>query len=82
VSGAIGGPIVKLDVRTLYLKDLSFYGCTVLASQVFQNLIVHIEKGNIVPVVASTFELKDIESAQKQFLQKTHVGKIVIKIDH
>ena len=24
VAGAIGGPLVELDVRTLYLKDLSF----------------------------------------------------------
>ena len=32
VSGAIGGALVELDVRTLYLKDLSFYGCTVLVS--------------------------------------------------
>ena len=26
VSGAIAGPIVELDVRTLYLKDLRFFG--------------------------------------------------------
>lgn len=26
VSGAIGGPTVELDLRTLYLKDLSFFG--------------------------------------------------------
>ncbi|WP_424940172.1 zinc-binding dehydrogenase [Aliiroseovarius sp. S253] len=29
VAGAIGGAEVPLDVRTLYLKDLSFFGCTV-----------------------------------------------------
>ena len=27
ISGAIAGPIVELDVRTLYLKDLSFFVC-------------------------------------------------------
>lgn len=30
VSGAIGGAEVELDLRTLYLKDLTFYGCTIL----------------------------------------------------
>lgn len=30
VAGAIGGPYVDLDVWTLYLKDLSLFGCTVL----------------------------------------------------
>jgi NADPH:quinone reductase-like Zn-dependent oxidoreductase len=27
-AGAIAGPMVELDVRTLYLKDLTFIGCT------------------------------------------------------
>jgi len=39
VSEAIGGTQVGLDVRTLYLKDLSFFGCIVLEPEVFQNLI-------------------------------------------
>ena len=43
VAGAIGGPLVELDVRTLYLKDLSFFGCTVLEPEVFPNLIKRIE---------------------------------------
>ena len=38
VAGAIAGPLVELDVRTLYLKDLSFFGCTVLEPDVFGNL--------------------------------------------
>ena len=44
VSGAIGGALVALDIRTLYLKYLSFYGCTVLEPGVFQNLINYIEQ--------------------------------------
>ena len=39
VSGAIAGAFVELDLRTLYLKDLSFFGCTVLESNVFTNLM-------------------------------------------
>ena len=39
VAGAIAGPLVELDVRTLYLKDLSLFGCTVLGPDVFKNLI-------------------------------------------
>ena len=38
VAGAIGGPKVELDVRTLYLKDLNFFGCTVSEPTVFGNL--------------------------------------------
>ena len=36
-SGAIAGPIVELDLRTLYLKDLTLYGCTFQPKKVFRN---------------------------------------------
>lgn len=80
VSGAIGGPIVELDVRTLYLKDLSFFGCTVLEPEVFANLIQRIERREIKPLVATTFPLREIAAAQEEFTQKGHVGKIVLTV--
>ncbi|WP_298940125.1 alcohol dehydrogenase family protein [uncultured Psychromonas sp.] len=80
VSGAIGGALVELDVRTLYLKDLSFFGCTVLEPKVFKSLINWIEQGKIKPIVAATFPLEEINKAQDTFLKKAHVGKIVLKV--
>ena len=80
VSGAIAGPIVELDIRTLYLKDLSFFGCTELKPEVFRNLIKRIEKKEIKPLVAKVFPLEDIIDAQKEFLKKKHIGKIVLSI--
>ncbi|MFA0442898.1 alcohol dehydrogenase family protein [Vibrio sp. 10N.222.51.C12] len=80
VSGAIGGAMVELDVRTLYLKDLSFFGCTVLEPEVFQNLVDCIEQGKIKPLVAQTFLLEDIALAQQVFLDKKHTGKIVLQV--
>ena len=81
VAGAIGGPLVELDVRTLYLKDLSLFGCTVLEPQVFSKLISYIENGSIRPLVAHTFPLDQITHAQETFLSKKHTGKIVLTID-
>ncbi|TNF62937.1 MAG: alcohol dehydrogenase, partial [Rhodobacteraceae bacterium] len=80
VSGAIGGPLVTLDVRTLYLKDLTFFGCTRLGPQVFANLIARIESGQIRPLVAATYPLERIAEAQAEFLEKGHVGKIVLTV--
>jgi len=80
VSGAIAGPLVELDLRTLYLKDLSFFGCTELDEKVFPNLLRHIEHGRIKPLVARTFPLEDIVAAQQLFLQKKHTGKIVLDV--
>ena len=35
-SSAIAGPIVELDIRTLYLKDLTLRGCTFQDSRVLK----------------------------------------------
>ncbi|WP_429769699.1 alcohol dehydrogenase family protein [Vibrio kagoshimensis] len=80
VSGAIAGPLVELDVRTLYLKDLSFFGCTVLEPEVFPNLVKCIEEKKIKPIVAQTFSLQEVAAAQDTFLKKDHVGKIVLTV--
>jgi NADPH:quinone reductase-like Zn-dependent oxidoreductase len=78
VAGAIAGPIVELDLRTLYLKDLRLLGCTVLEPGVFSNLVSYIERGEIKPVVARIHPLAAIVEAQKEFLTKQHTGKIVL----
>ncbi|MEM8581305.1 MAG: alcohol dehydrogenase family protein, partial [Pseudomonadota bacterium] len=57
VSGAIAGPMVTLDVRTLYLKDLSLFGCTLLDPEVFGNLVGRIEREEVKPLVAETYAL-------------------------
>lgn len=78
VAGAIAGPIVDLDLRTLYLKDLRLIGCTILDPGVFANLVGYIEAGEIRPLVACTYPLAEIVLAQQAFLTKQHVGKIVL----
>ena len=80
VAGAIGGPIVELDLRTLYLKDLRLLGCTVLEPEVFRNLVGYIERGEIRPVVSATYPLAAIVAAQQDFLAKQHTGKIVLLV--
>ena len=80
-AGAIAGPTVQLDLRTLYLKDLRLYGCTVLEPEVFTNLISYIERGEIKPLVAAQFALSDIVAAQHYFLSKNYFGKIVLVHD-
>ena len=77
-SGAIAGPIVSMDMREFYLKDLSLIGCTAWDEPVFANLIRYIESGEIRPLVAKAFELKDIVLAQQEFLKKNHFGNFVL----
>jgi NADPH:quinone reductase-like Zn-dependent oxidoreductase len=79
VAGAIAGPLVELDVRTLYLKDLTFFGCTFQEDAVFENLVRYIEKGEIRPVVAEIYPLERIVAAQQRFLEKDFTGKLVLE---
>ena len=78
-SGAIAGPIVSLDLREVYLKDIRIQGCTAWAEPVFPNLISYLENNEIRPVVARTFALQDIALAQRAFMEKSHIGKFVLK---
>ena len=80
-AGAIAGPMVDLDLRTLYLNDLEFHGCTVYDPPVFVALVGHIERGEVRPVVGGTFPLVDICAAQEAFLAKAHVGALVLTVD-
>lgn len=80
VAGAIGGPIVSLDLRTLYLKDLRLLGCTIDGPEVFRQLVGYLERSEIRPLVCGTWQLRDIVAAQETFLQKTHLGKLVLTI--
>ena len=77
-SGAIAGPIVDLDLRNLYLKDLTLYGSTVNDPYVFENVIRYIEEGQIKPLVSQSFPLQDIKKAQNVFMEKKFIGKLVL----
>jgi NADPH:quinone reductase-like Zn-dependent oxidoreductase len=79
-SGAIAGPVVDLDLRILYLKDLTLLGATVMPVGIFETLVGYIECGEIRPLLAKTFPLHRIREAQDEFLRKQHVGNFVIDL--
>jgi NADPH:quinone reductase-like Zn-dependent oxidoreductase len=80
-SGAIAGPIVELDLRTLYLHDLTFHGCTIFEPKVFPDLVRYIEAGEIKPMLAASFPLEKLHDAQRVFIEKKHTGNIVVTMD-
>ncbi|MEM6693310.1 MAG: alcohol dehydrogenase family protein [Pseudomonadota bacterium] len=77
-SGAIAGPMVEMDLRTFYLRDLTFTGSTVIPPSVTANLIRYIETGSIMPLLAATYPLKNLREAQAAFIAKEHAGNIVV----
>ncbi len=79
-AGAIAGPIVELDVRTLYLRDLTLFGSTYQPDTILEDVIGYVERGELTPLVARTFDLRELHQAQEAFLGKDFIGKIVIRI--
>ena len=79
-AGAIAGAHVKLDLRTLYLKNLSFFGSTVYWQNTFPALIKILLDGGggVQPAVATTQPLSEIQTAQQAFLTNMHVGSMVL----
>lgn len=77
-AGAIAGPIVELDLRTMYLNDITFFGCTIFEPKVFPDLVRYIEAGEIKPMLAASFALEQLHDAQRAFTEKKHTGNIVV----
>lgn len=77
-SGAIAGPLVTLDMRDMYLKDITLIGCTAWDAPVFPNLVSYIENGEIRPLLAKIFPLEQIADAQREFMKKEHFGNFVL----
>lgn len=80
-SGAIAGPIVELDLRTMYLRDLTFHGCTMFEPKVFPDLVGYIEADEIKPMLAAQFPLESLHEAQQSFVTKKHTGNIVVTME-
>lgn len=77
-AGAIAGPVVDLDLRTMYLNDLTFHGCTIFEPNVFPDLVRYIEAGEIKPMLAASYPLEELHDAQRAFSAKQHTGNIVV----
>ncbi|MDF2051906.1 alcohol dehydrogenase family protein [Arthrobacter sp. Cr_A7] len=78
IAGAIGGPLSEIDLRTLYLNDLSLFGCTFQEDEVFENVVRYINSGQLHPVVSQTYPLSEIHRAQEDFISKKFPGKLVL----
>ncbi|KQY13750.1 alcohol dehydrogenase family protein [Rhizobium sp. Root482] len=80
-AGAIAGPVVQLDLRTMYLKQLELHGSSQGSRADFRRLVGYIEKGQIRPLVGGVYPLSEFHRAQTDFMQKGFVGKLVVVPD-
>ncbi|MEM6660818.1 MAG: zinc-binding dehydrogenase [Pseudomonadota bacterium] len=78
VAGAIAGPMVEADLRTIYLNDLSILGTTYQPPEVFARLVGRMNAGTVRPLISATFPMDRIAEAQAEFEAKRHPGKLVL----
>ncbi len=79
-SGSIARPLVEFDLRQLVYKDLQLTGATIVPPGTMRRVVSLIEQDLLKPLLAQTFPLNELGKAQEAFLQKKHVGNIVVEI--
>jgi len=77
-AGAIGGAIVPFDVRTLYLKLLTFYGVSCGMPWHFEQVLEHLNAGRLKPLLHATYPLANIHQAQTDFMAKEFFGNLAV----
>ena len=79
--GAIGGPLVQIDMRRVYLKHLQIRGSSQGTRREFARLVDYIEQGKLKALVGGVYRLSDLHRAQADFAAKAFVGKLVVVPD-
>jgi NADPH:quinone reductase-like Zn-dependent oxidoreductase len=80
-AGAIAGPVVELDLRTMYLKQLELHGSSQGTRTAFRRLHGYIEAERIAAVLHGTYPLSDFRRAQADFVGKHFIGNLVVVPD-
>ena len=76
--GVTSGPIVNLDLRFLFIRQLSLFGSYMGGLKELRTVIRLIEKRKLRPVVDKVFPLREAREAQARMLERQNFGKIVL----
>ena len=79
IAGAVAGPVVEFDLRRLYLHNVQLIGSSMHTRVHFRGLVELARGGQVRPQISSTFPLAEIADAQKEFAERRHIGKIVLR---
>ncbi|WP_307808398.1 zinc-binding dehydrogenase [Streptomyces oryzae] len=79
VAGAIAGPLVETDLRTVYLRQLTLFGSSFGTHEDFAAVVDLVGRGMFRPLVAGRYPLAELATAQKHFVSKDFVGKLVVE---
>ncbi|MGO8594029.1 Zn-dependent oxidoreductase, partial [Rhizobium ruizarguesonis] len=63
-AGAIAGPVVQLDLRKMYLKQLELHGSSQGSRADFRRIVGYIESLKIRPLVGGVYPMSEFHRAQ------------------
>lgn len=78
--GGTSGAMVHTDVRRLFWNQWTILGSTMGNDAEFDAVVRELDKGNLMPVIDSTFDLEDGKAAFDRMAANDQFGKIVLRI--
>jgi NADPH:quinone reductase-like Zn-dependent oxidoreductase len=78
VAGAIAGPLVEADLRTVYLNQLMLLGSSFGTHADFAAILGFLAEEKLQPVLERTYPLHDLAAAQADFIAKRFFGKLAV----
>ena len=81
MPGATTGPMLELDARYLFWRQLSVLGTTMSSQREFEESMKLVFMGRLKPVVDRVFPLAQAREAHEYLAKGEHFGKVVLKIE-
>jgi NADPH:quinone reductase-like Zn-dependent oxidoreductase len=80
VIGATAGPVAEIDLRTLFWRQGSLRGSTMASAGEFREVLEHLARGELRPVIDSVRPLSDAAEGFRRFEAPDLFGKIVVTV--
>ena len=78
--GATTGPMVSLDLRYVFSRQLQILGSSMGTQQEMRRVARLVAQGKLRPLVDRVFPLSKARQAHEYLAEKKHFGKVVLKI--
>ncbi len=80
--GATSGTDVQMNIRSLYMNQLSIYGSLLGTRKELFEIIKLMLTGQLRVTIDSVYGLQDVKEAQNKMIERKNFGKIVLEINN
>jgi NADPH:quinone reductase-like Zn-dependent oxidoreductase len=80
VIGATAGPVVEVDLRTIFWRQASIRGSTMAGRREFESALAGLADGGLRPVIDSAYPLEEGRAALERLDSPELFGKVVLRV--